>query len=78
MIVEIPDDAKESLRMLFSQRQQAEQMIQTYIRALQDSLNVKGDGWTLNIADMVFVKESPNGKVEADVVGAVTGDSTGE
>ena len=76
--IDIPEGAKESLKALFAQRQQAEQMIQTYIRALQDTLDIKGTGWTLELAEMAFVQQSPNGKVEADVVGAIAGDSATE
>ena len=76
--VDIADNAKESLRGLFAQRQQAEQMIQAYVKALQDTLDIQGEGWSLNIAEMAFIRESPNGKVEADVVGAATGNTSGE
>ena len=68
--VEISDSSKASLRGLFAQRQQAEQMIQAYVKALQDTLDIHGEGWSLNIAEMAFIQQSPNGKVEADVVGA--------
>jgi len=73
--VDIADGAKASLRGLFAQRQQVEQMIQAYVKALQDTLDIQGEGWSLNIAEMAFIRESPNGKVEADVVGAIAGDS---
>ena len=77
--VEIADDAKASLRGLFAQRQQVEQMIQAYVKALQDTLDIHGEGWSLNIAEMAFIQQSPNGKVEAkDVVGATTGNTSGE
>ena len=76
--VDIADNAKESLRGLFAQRQQAEQMIQAYVKALQDTLDIQGEGWSLNIAEMAFIRESPNGKVEADVVGAATGNTSRE
>ena len=76
--VEIPDSAKESLKVLLAQKQQTDQLIQTYIRALQDTLDIQGTGWTLELAEMVFIKQSPNGKVEADVVGAIAGNSQGE
>ena len=74
--VEIPASAKESLKMLFAQRQQIESNIQLYVRALQDTLDIKGEGWSLDIAEMVFNKQSPNGKVQADVVGTVASNST--
>ena len=73
--VEIPDSAKESLKVLLAQKQQTDQLIQTYIRALQDTLDIQGTGWTLELAEMVFIKQSPNGKVEADVVGAIAGNT---
>ena len=73
--VEIPDSAKESLKVLLAQRQQTDQLIQTYIRALQDTLDIQGTGWTLELAEMAFIKQSPNGKVEADVVGAIAGNT---
>jgi hypothetical protein len=73
--IELPESAKESLKALFAQRQQAEHMIQTYIRALQDALGIQGTGWTLELGEMAFVQRSSNGKVEADVVGAIAGDS---
>jgi acetone carboxylase gamma subunit len=76
--VEIPESAKESLRMLMAQKQQQDQLIQTYIRALQDTLDIKGTGWSLELAEMAFVQQSPNGKADADVVGAVAGDSSGK
>ena len=76
--VEIPDSAKESLKVLLAQKQQTDQLIQTYIRALQDTLDIQGTGWTLELAEMVFIKQSPNGKVEADVVGAIAGNSQAE
>jgi len=76
--VDIADGAKASLRGLFAQRQQVEQMIQAYVKALQDTLDIQGEGWSLNIAEMAFIRESPNGKVEADVVGAATGNTSGE
>ena len=75
--VEIPDSAKESLKVLLAQRQQTDQLIQTYIRALQDTLGIQGTGWTLELAEMAFIKQSPNGKVEADVVGAIAGNTQG-
>ena len=69
--VEISDSSKVSLRGLFAQRQQVEQMIQAYVKALQDTLDIHGEGWSLNIAEMAFIQQSPNGKVEAkDAVGA--------
>ena len=73
--VEIPDSAKESLKVLLAQKQQTDQLIQTYIRALQDTLDIQGTGWTLELAEMAFIKQSPNGKVEADVVGAIAGNT---
>ena len=76
--VEIPDSAKESLKVLLAQKQQTDQLIQTYIRALQDTLDIQGTGWTLELAEMAFIKQSPNGKVEADVVGAIAGNSQAE
>ena len=76
--VEIPDSAKESLKVLLAQKQHADQLIQTYIRALQDTLDIQGTGWTLELAEMVFIKQSPNGKVEADVVGAIAGNTQRE
>ena len=74
--VEIPEGARESLRMLFAQKQQIESNIQLYVRALQDTLDVKGEGWSLDIVEMEFSKQSPNGKVDADVVGTVASNST--
>jgi len=76
--VEIPDSAKESLKVLLAQKQQTDQLIQTYIRALQDTLDIQGTGWTLELAEMAFIKQSPNGKVEADVVGAIAGNTQRE
>jgi len=76
--VEIPDSAKESLKVLLAQKQHADQLIQTYIRALQDTLDIQGTGWTLELAEMAFIKQSPNGKVEADVVGAIAGNTQRE
>ena len=73
--VEIPESAKESLKVLLAQKQQTDQMMQTYIRALQDALGIQGTGWTLELGAMAFVQQSPNGKVDADVVGAIAGDS---
>ena len=77
-MIEIPEASQESLRALLVQRRQAENSIQLYIRALQDTLGISGNGWSLDLAEMVFNKQSPNGKVEADVVGAVAGNSTNE
>ena len=77
-VVEIPEASQESLRALLVQRKQVENNIQLYIRALQDTLEITGEGWSLDLAEMVFNKQSPNGKVEADVVGAVAGNSTNE
>lgn len=77
-VVEIPVASKASLRNLLTQRKQADVNIQLYIRALQDTLDISGEGWSLDLAEMVFNKQSPNGKVEADVVGTVTGDSTNQ
>ena len=77
-VVEIPEASQESLRALLIQRKQIENSIQLYIRALQDTLGISGNGWSLDLAEMVFNKQSPNGKVEADVVGAVAGNSTNE
>lgn len=75
--VEIPDSAKESLKVLLAQKQQTDQLIQTYIRALQDALGIQGTGWTLELGAMAFIQQSPNGKVEADVVGAIAGNTQG-
>ena len=77
-VVEIPEASQESLRALLVQRKQIENSIQLYIRALQDTLGISGNGWSLDLAEMIFNKQSPNGKVEADVVGAVAGNSTNE
>ena len=76
--VEIPQSAKDSLQILIGQKQHADQLIQTYIRALQDTLDIQGTGWRLELAEMAFIKQSPNGKVEADVVGAIAGNTQGE
>ena len=73
--IEIPDSAKESLRLLYSQKQQAESNIALYLRALQDTLGITGQGWSLGVADMVFVQASPNGKADADVVEATASNS---
>ena len=63
--IEIPNSAKESLRVLLQQKQQQDQLIQTYIRALQDTLEIKGQGWSLELAEMAFIQQSPNGKADA-------------
>jgi hypothetical protein len=76
--VEIPDSAKQSLRLLLAQKQQTEQLINTYIQALRDSLDIQGDGWAIQLVDMVFVQQSPNGKVDTDVLGAIAGNNTRE
>jgi len=76
--VEIPDSAKQSLRLLLAQKQQTEQLINTYIQALRDSLDIQGDGWAIQLVDMVFVQQSPNGKVDSDVLGAITGNNAGK
>ena len=76
--VEIPQSAKDSLQILIGQKQHADQLIQTYIRALQDTLDIQGTGWTLELAEMAFIKQSPIGKVVADVVGAIAGNTQGE
>ena len=70
--VEIPENAKASLRVLLTQKQQAEQLIGIYVRALRDSLNIEGEGWTLELENMVFIQQAPsNGEGDADVVGAI-------
>jgi len=74
--IEIPESAKESLRLLLSQQRQLQNDIKLYIRALQDTLGIKGDGWSLELQDMIFTQQSPNGKAKADVVGAVADNST--
>ena len=77
--VEIPESAKASLRMLLGQKQQAEVLINTYVRALRDTLNIEGEGWTIDMNEMVFLRsdQSTNGKVEKeDVVGAIASDNT--
>jgi len=76
--IEIPESSRLSLRALLFQRQQVEQSIGIYIRALRDSLSVEGDGWSVDLSEMVFVQSSPNGKVDADVVGAIASDNTGK
>ena len=76
--VEIPDSAKQSLRLLLAQKQQTEQLINTYIQALRDSLDIQGDGWAIQLVDMVFVQQSPNGKVDTDVLGAIAGNNAGK
>jgi len=73
---EIPESARQSLRALLAQRQQIEQLINTYIRALRDSFNIEGDDWLLEINDMAFVQQSPNGKVQKEVVGSTENLST--
>ena len=73
--IDIPEGAKESLRVLLAQKQQADQLIQPYIRALQDTLGIKGQGWILSLDEMAFTQPSPNGKADADVVGATASDS---
>ena len=74
--VEIPESAQGSLRSLLAQRRQLDNDIQIYIRALQDTLDIEGDGWSLDLQAMTFTKQSPNGKVKEDVVGTTTGNST--
>ena len=74
--VEIPESAQGSLRSLLALRRQLDNDIQIYIRALQDTLDIEGDGWSLDLQAMTFTKQSPNGKVKEDVVGAITGNST--
>ena len=70
--VPMPEKAKESLRLLITQRQQIEQQIQSYLKGIYDSLGLEGEDWTVEMPSMTFVRQvqSPNGKVEADVVGA--------
>jgi hypothetical protein len=77
-VVEIPEASKASLRNLLTQRKQADVNIQLYIRALQDTLEITGEGWSLDLAEMIFNKQSPNGKVEADVVGTVASNNAGK
>lgn len=77
-VVEIPAASKESLRALLAQRKQIDNSIQLYIRALQDTLEITGEGWSLDLAEMIFNKQSPNGKVEADVVGTVASNNAGK
>lgn len=76
--VEIPDNAKQSLRLLLAQKQQTDQLINTYVQALRDGLDIQGDGWAIELKDMAFVQQSPNGKVDADGLGAIASNSTGE
>ena len=77
--IEIPESAKESLRVLLAQRRQINNDINVYIKALQDTFGIiQGSGWLLEINEIAFIKQSPNGKVdEEDVVGAITGYNAG-
>ena len=76
--VGIPETAQQNLRAMFAQRQQLEQQIQAYIQGLRDSLNVTGEGWSIQLETMTFVKQPMNGKVEADVLGATASNSERE
>ena len=74
--VALPSAVRESLEALYAQKSQTENQIKVYVRALQDSLDIKGPGWTLVLEEMAFIHASPNGKAEADVVEAVAVNST--
>ena len=76
-MVAIPEGAQKSLRLMLAQRQQLEQRLQLYIRALQDVLDIHGDDWVIELDSMAFVQQSSNG-VEPNVVGATASYSEGE
>ena len=60
--VEIPESAQGSLRVLLAQQKQLQNDIQIYIRALQDTLGIEGDGWSLDLQGMAFTQQSLNGR----------------
>ena len=53
----IPGTAQESLRSMLVQLRQMEAQVNAYVRGLRDSLGLEGDGWTLNLESMTFVKQ---------------------
>ena len=67
--VPMPEKAKESLRLMITQRQQIEQQIQSYLKGIYDSLGLEGEDWTVEMPAMDFVRkaqsptQSPNGYV---------------
>ena len=70
--VPMPEKAKESLRLMITQRQQIEQQIQSYLKGIYDSLGLEGEDWTVEMPAMDFVRkpqsptESPNGYVDKE------------
>ena len=70
--VPMPEKAKESLRLMITQRQQIEQQIQSYLKGIYDSLGLEGEDWTVEMPAMDFVRkaqlptESPNGHVDQE------------
>ena len=70
--VPMPEKAKESLRLMITQRQQIEQQIQSYLKGIYDSLGLEGEDWTVEMPAMDFVRkahlptESPNGYVDQE------------
>ena len=59
---------------------QLENQIQSYIQGMKDSMNLEGDGWVINLEEMVFHQEfqqSVNGD-KPDVVGTTAGHTTRE
>ena len=72
--VPMPEKAKESLRLMITQRQQIEQQIQSYLKGIYDSLGLEGEDWTVEMPAMDFVRkaQSPNGYVSDDAVEVVT------
>jgi outer membrane receptor for monomeric catechols len=54
------------------QLRQMEAQVNMYVRGLRDSLSLEGDDWTLNLEDMIFVKQPKQEHVNG--VGAITGD----
>ena len=72
--VPMPEKAKESLRLMITQRQQIEQQIQSYLKGIYDSLGLEGEDWTVEMPAMDFVRkaQASNGYVGEDAVEVVT------
>ena len=71
---------QETLKRLLGQKMQLENQIQSYIQGMKDSMNLEGDGWVINLEEMVFHQEfqqSVNGD-KPDVVGTTAGHTTRE
>ena len=73
--ISIPITAQDSLKAMLAQKSQIDAQFNMYIRGLRDSLGVDGEGWTIDVEAMAFVRKlSQDG---SNGVGTIAGNLAG-